>query len=627
MNKLIAAIGFVMMAGISCIPVTVDETMGSLSGVVSDKATGEPVSGVGLILSPGGNSSVTGSDGVFSFTNLPAGEYTISFEKSGYRKGSKTISVLSGDDNAVHLLIDRIPETITIDREVLDFGDNASMNTVSFNIVNTYYSDLKYEIIENCGWIVKVDPASGELMYGKTGTVIVTIDRDLLSPGLNETVLVVRTSGQGSSELIVRAIGVEKRKPSLNVLEPTECKASSVILNAEITDSGIPVYTERGFVYSESPMPDVSNAIAKISASVTDDIKFSAKLQSLIIGREYYVRSYATNAVGTAYSTNQISIKTAATLPEVELSNISVDGLADLARLYGKISDAGDPGYYEKGFVYSITEMCPTIYDSKIVVPGDNNGYFDAKMSSLEYDTDYYVRAYALNEAGAAYSETRTVRIDTALPIVKTHSESDLDAERDIVVLHGEIADVGIPAYTERGFVYSDVYQTPTIYDSKIVVSGTGKGLYEYRSAIPLDRKYYVRAYAINAKGVSYGDVIEFGEKDFISLEPMTIAVMAKDLGSGNWSDMSALCEHSTHAGYTDWRAPTKSELSYIYLHRNSIGGFDNNASYWCSSSNPSTRSFISKAEYYYIQWWDGTLVVTSDWHKDLNIRCVRTLE
>ena len=167
-KKLIVAAIFVQIAGISCRSVMVDETTGSISGGVSDKITGEPVPVVGLTLSPGGNSAITSSDGAFSFKNMPAGEYSISFEKSGYRKGSKTVSVLTGDDNEVHLLIDRIPEIITIDREVLDFGDNASTNTMSFNIINSYYSDFKYEIIENCGWIVKADPASGGLMYGKT---------------------------------------------------------------------------------------------------------------------------------------------------------------------------------------------------------------------------------------------------------------------------------------------------------------------------------------------------------------------------------------------------------------------------------------------------------------------------
>ena len=210
MNRIFTAIGIAVLI-LSCAPEAIEESTGNLSGIVYDKSTGDPVPVVNIELEPSGKSTVTGSDGGFSFNNLKSGEYCISFSKEGYKAGNKNVSVTSGEDTETHLTIERIPAVITCDRELLDFGDNASMNTLSFNIVNNNHIDLNYSIIENCGWIVESDPTSGVLPYGKTGTIVLKIDRELLIAGVNETVVVVRTEGEGSSELTVRATGIEKR--------------------------------------------------------------------------------------------------------------------------------------------------------------------------------------------------------------------------------------------------------------------------------------------------------------------------------------------------------------------------------------------------------------------------------
>ena len=85
------------------------------------------------------------------------------------------------------------------------------------------------------------------------------------------------------------------------------------------------------------------------------------------------------------------------------------------------------------------------------------------------------------------------------------------DIKSSYAVLHGEILAEGTPKYTERGFVYSESSMptlgsciqkiTSTLTDSKTysaTVAGLTKG-----------KTYYVRAYAINSEGISYGEVLE----------------------------------------------------------------------------------------------------------------------
>lgn len=86
MNRIFTAIGIAVLI-LSCAPEAIEESTGNLSGIVYDKSTGDPVPVVNIELEPSGKSTVTGSDGGFSFNNLKSGEYCISFSKEGYKAG------------------------------------------------------------------------------------------------------------------------------------------------------------------------------------------------------------------------------------------------------------------------------------------------------------------------------------------------------------------------------------------------------------------------------------------------------------------------------------------------------------------------------------------------------------
>lgn len=202
---------YIMMAGLLCTACADDiqeeVTVGHISGIVSDQTTGEPVATVSAVLSPGGSSTVTGSDGSFEFADLVPGEYTVNINKEGYKGNNKTVTVVAGQTTQAHLLIERIPAVITADRTELDFGKDYSVNTLSFNIVNNSYEKLSWKMVDNCRWITEVSPISGSLDYGKTGTIVVKIDRNLLSDRDNTAILVLSTEGRGSVEITVKAYG------------------------------------------------------------------------------------------------------------------------------------------------------------------------------------------------------------------------------------------------------------------------------------------------------------------------------------------------------------------------------------------------------------------------------------
>ena len=84
-----------LMAG-SCSKKEYD-TYAGLYGIVSEAATADPVGGVSVILSPGGRTQVTGTDGRFEFNDLDPQQYTITVQKTGYQTNRKTVTAITGE--------------------------------------------------------------------------------------------------------------------------------------------------------------------------------------------------------------------------------------------------------------------------------------------------------------------------------------------------------------------------------------------------------------------------------------------------------------------------------------------------------------------------------------------------
>ncbi|MCL2012143.1 MAG: DNRLRE domain-containing protein [Cystobacterineae bacterium] len=95
--------------------------------------------------------------------------------------------------------------------------------------------------------------------------------------------------------------------PTLSTADITQLTSVSATLGGHISHEGTPPYTERGLCHHTSPNPTIANNRTPIAGSGTGS--FSASLSNLSPGTTYYVRSYATNAAGTAYG-EQLSFTT-----------------------------------------------------------------------------------------------------------------------------------------------------------------------------------------------------------------------------------------------------------------------------------------------------------------------------
>jgi len=168
-------------------------------------------------------------------------------------------------------------------------------------------------------------------------------------------------------------------------------------------------------------------------------------------------------------------------------------------------SDAGNYVSVQKGICWSLNPN-PTFNDNHIEA-GDGNGNFTLSMTELSMNTTYYVRAYAVTDAGTVFGEEKTFTTKNGIPMLTTASVTDIG--RYEATCGGTIIDDGGLTITERGVCWS-TSPNPTIMDN-YVVSGMGIGDFvSSMTGLTISTTYYVRSYATNAASTTYGNEMEF---------------------------------------------------------------------------------------------------------------------
>ena len=503
-------------------------TAGSINGVVKDKVTGEPIqkAAIELRIADSGTlaaSTSSSSEGYFATPEISEGEYDLLVTKPGYIENKSTVSVVADKQTTYDVQLEKLPAALQIlidgeEKSDLDFGAEIGVVSRQFEIVNKGEENLDWQISYSADWIKEITPDEGSLKAQRTQGVVVIIDRSLLKSGEQTTTISV-TSNDGNKEITVKATNATVL-PTLNTLEAANITSSTAILQAEILTKGNPSYSERGFVYSLESNPTLEDKLGQLTAKVTDENLYSATVTGLELGEEYYVRGYAINEAGVAYSTNEVKFSPEMGLPEVQTSPIlkeDIDLESRTAVFNGAIIEKGDPAYTKRGFVYGLTPNPNVDDDQKKEVPGKTET-FSAKISDLEVGKVYYVRAYAEHDDDegivlyVAYGKDEKLDFKGTKPEVTTTNVNVISRASGTAIFEGNIDDPGYPAYTKRGFVYNTDHNLTidpnNVTSAKnIEVPGTDEGSFSINvDELVIGNIYYVRAYAENAQGINYGE-------------------------------------------------------------------------------------------------------------------------
>ena len=286
-------------------------------------------------------------------------------------------------------------------------------------------------------------------------------------------------------------------KPELTTTSPTDISMFSAMVGGNVLkDNGHDV-TARGVCYGVNENPTLNdNTILRGQGLGV----FTCELTGLSPETVYYARAFATNANGTTYG--QQVVFTTKSAPAV-YTDEAIQITAHSAMVSGGYTSDGGEAITDCGICYSFSTN-PTTNDNHVALTVAQS--FECTLSDLRPNTTYYARAYVVNKNGTAYGNEITFTTTTVQPVVKTVSATKASATT--ISATGTVASDGGHTVTERGICY-DTNATPTIANSK-VLCGEGIGTYSCTiSALQAGKTYYVRAYAINSKGISYGEVLE----------------------------------------------------------------------------------------------------------------------
>ena len=246
-------------------------------------------------------------------------------------------------------------------------------------------------------------------------------------------------------------------------------------------------------------------------AKTTDALSgntFTSNLSNLEYFKTYYVRAYATNSAGTVYG-NEREFTTAAAPPTVTTSEVTNKSYRS-ATVGGEVTADGGRPVTDKGICYA-THTNPKFNENNKTV-GNGLGAFTVDLAGLEPNTVYHVRAYAATAADTAYGsdiEFKTLELSVSQVTTKKAEYNGGDGYIAEVTTGGEVISDGGSHVIERGICWS-LNQSPTVSDKH---TSDGSGLGDFTSIIyPFDLLvpaiYYVRAYARNNFGISYGNEV-----------------------------------------------------------------------------------------------------------------------
>jgi uncharacterized protein (TIGR02145 family) len=318
---------------------------------------------------------------------------------------------------------------------------------------------------------------------------------------------------------------------SLTTQPVTVLSSSSAYSGGTISSDGGSAILQRGVCWSTSPNPTLSN---NFSVDGTGIGSFGSNVVPLQSATVYYLRAYAINSEGTAYG-NQLSFTTLNPSISGSLATITTSTVLNTIGLTascgGNITADGGLAVTARGVCWAIGTT-PTI-NNNITSNGAGGGSFTSTLTNLLPNTSYFVRAYATNDAGTAYGITYSLTTFT-LPTVITNSITSITVLT--AISGGIITSDGGSAVTQRGVCWS-TSPNPTTANN-LTSNGSGMGNFTSNiSGLTSLSTYYVRAYAINIVGVSYGNELTFSTIALlasVSTNPISTITTNTAISGGN---------------------------------------------------------------------------------------------
>ncbi len=344
--------------------------------------------------------------------------------------------------------------------------------------------------------------------------------------------------------------------PTVKILEVRASEDStSFRIVCKVEDDGGSAVISRGICWSiKYDHPTMNDDTISDTNGGSGEYYIDLGPEVLSSSTKHYVRAFARNARGLGLS-EPVDFRTPGETTKPEVTTVEVSEVTyNSAYCLCNVRSDGGLDLIKRGVCYG--ESATPGVTINIDAAEATLGEYGIRLTGLEPNKDYHVHAYATNDEGTSDGEDITFHTTDGRPTVTTLGITGIT--ETTATGGGNVTDQGYSPVTERGICWS-THPEPEISDYTYP-NGTGEGSYPgYMTDLTPDQTYYVRAYARNAQGLSYGEEVPFTATDGLP-EVRTL----------NVTDINATSA-KTHGEVTDEGASPVTERGICWSATNPI--------------------------------------------------------
>lgn len=296
--------------------------------------------------------------------------------------------------------------------------------------------------------------------------------------------------------------------PTVVTVDARATSHSAATVTGRVNNTG-GTAIERGIIYSTIQGFDPLSQGTKIKDVGTTTGVYTIDITGLASGTVYYTRAYVVNELTIAYGM-QRNFETFGppVLSVAAVSNITNSSAKYKCALLGP----NPPRVTSWGFEYSTSPSFPAGSGTKVInAPAPYVlGEFFGEVTDLAEGVTYFMRAFAVNEAGKIYSPdikyTTPNRAKVRTLTVEGSSRINRNC-RVTGVFTGILDDLGSTELLDRGFEWSLSPDFTGTINTISLSKGAVGSFAHANDFMESDITYYVRAYAMSLAGISYGEI------------------------------------------------------------------------------------------------------------------------